>query len=79
MKRDDLTVDAVVHRDPEIMSGLPVFVGTRVPVQTLLDHLAESDGMEEFLENFPGVTRDQVTEFLKQAAEDLVGRPLWYD
>ena len=43
----------VVHSDPEIMGGTPVFVGTRVPVQALIDHLDLDNGIEEFLDNFP--------------------------
>jgi uncharacterized protein (DUF433 family) len=43
----------IVHSDPEIMNGIPVFVGTRVPVKTLFDYLAAGDPLEEFQENFP--------------------------
>jgi uncharacterized protein (DUF433 family) len=62
----------VVHSDPEIMSGTPVFVGTRVPMQALLDHLEEGDTIDSFLESFPTVTREQAVEFLEQAAHALV-------
>ena len=48
----------VVHSDPEIMGGTPVFVGTRVPFQTLLDYLEAGDPLSEFLEDFPTVSRD---------------------
>ncbi len=48
-----LSVDRVVHSDPEIHSGTPVFVGTRVPVQTLLDCLEAGDPLDEFLDNLP--------------------------
>lgn len=58
----------VVHSHPEIMSGTPVFVGTRVPVQALLDHLEEGDSIDSFLESYPSVTREQSIAFIEQAA-----------
>lgn len=60
--------------DPEIMSGEPVFRGTRVPVSALLDNLAAGVGLDDFLENFPTVSRQQaqqVLEFSKQTIENL--------
>jgi len=62
----------IASRDPEVMSGTPVFRGTRVPIQTLLDYLEAGDSIDEFLEGFPSVTRDQVVTFLEQACESLV-------
>ncbi len=62
----------VVHSHPEIMSGTPVFVGTRVPVQALLDHLEEGDTIDGFLDSYPTVTRDQAVAFLDQAARALI-------
>jgi uncharacterized protein (DUF433 family) len=62
----------VVSRNPEIMGGAPVFAGTRVPVQTLLDYLEAGDTIDEFLEGFPSVTRAQVIAFLEQAKDRLV-------
>jgi uncharacterized protein (DUF433 family) len=62
----------VVHSDPDIMGGVPVFVGTRVPVRTLLDYLAAGDTLEEFLDHFPTVTREQAVAALGQANELLV-------
>jgi uncharacterized protein (DUF433 family) len=56
--------DSVICRDPEIMGGAPVFRGTRVPVQTLIDYLEAGDSIDEFLEGFPTVTREQVIAFL---------------
>lgn len=50
----------IICRDPEIMGGTPVFCGTRVPVQTLLDYLEAGDSIDEFLKGFPSVTRAQV-------------------
>jgi len=54
------------------MGGTPVFVGTRVPVQTLLDYLVAGDSIDEFLAGFPSVSREQVIEFLEQAKDRLV-------
>jgi uncharacterized protein (DUF433 family) len=51
--------------DPEIMSGVPVFRGTRVPVRILFDHLEGGETVDEFLEGFPGVSREQVIAFLE--------------
>ena len=62
----------IVSRNPEIMGGAPVFAGTRVPVQTLLDYLEAGDTIDEFLEGFPSVTREQVIAFLEQAKDRLV-------
>jgi len=54
----------IVHSDPQIHSGTPVFVGTRVPARTLLDYLEGGDTLEEFLDNYPSVSREQVMAFL---------------
>jgi uncharacterized protein (DUF433 family) len=62
----------VVCRDPEIMGGAPVFRGTRVPVETLLDYLEASETIDDFLEGFPSVTREQVIAFLEEAKDRLV-------
>jgi uncharacterized protein (DUF433 family) len=62
----------VVSRDPEVMGGAPVFSGTRVPVQTLLDYLEAGESIDEFLEGFPSVTRKQVIAFLEEAKDRLV-------
>lgn len=66
--------EPVVHSHPEILSGTPVFVGTRVPVRTLLDYLEGGDTLDDFLEDFPGVSREQAVQFLEQAAEALLSR-----
>ncbi|MCC7368209.1 MAG: DUF433 domain-containing protein [Chloroflexi bacterium] len=58
--------------DPEVMGGTPVFTGTRVPVQTLLDYLEAGDTIDEFIEGFPSVSREQVISFLEQAKDQLV-------
>jgi uncharacterized protein (DUF433 family) len=60
--------DAVVSTSPDIMGGTPVFPGTRVPVQTLLDYIEAGDTIDEFLLGFPTVTRDHVVAFLERAA-----------
>ena len=62
----------VVHRHPEILSGAPVFVGTRVPVRNLLDYWESGDTLDEFLNDFPTVSREQAVAFLKQATEALL-------
>ncbi len=65
---------SVIHSDPEILSGTPVFVGTRVPVQALIDHLDGEFALEEFLDNFPSVRREQAVIFLEQAARALLAK-----
>lgn len=62
----------VVHSDPNILGGTPVFVGTRVPVQNLIDYLAAGDSLEDFLKSFPSVTREQAIAALELAREALV-------
>ena len=64
----------VVHSDPEIMSGTPVFVGTRVPFQTLIDYLEDGQPLSEFLEDFPTVSKEQAVAALEQAKEALLDR-----
>jgi uncharacterized protein (DUF433 family) len=68
------TVELPIHSDPEIMGGTPVFVGTRVPVQTLLDYLEAGDPLDEFLDNFPSVSREQAIAVLELAKEMLLAR-----
>ena len=65
---------SVVHSDPEIMGGTPVFVGTRVPFQTLLDYFEAGDPLGEFLDDFPTVTREQAIAALEQARDALFAR-----
>ena len=55
--RDEEAMEKAITRDPETMHGVPVFAGTRVPVQTLFDYLDGGDTLEDFLEGFPTVTR----------------------
>jgi uncharacterized protein (DUF433 family) len=61
----------IVSRSPDVMGGTPVFAGTRVPVQTLLDYLEAGDPIDEFLSGFPSVTRAQVIEFLETAKDRI--------
>lgn len=60
--------EMVVSSSPDIMGGTPVFPGTRVPVQTLLDYLEAGDSIDDFLDGFPSVTRERVVAFLERAA-----------
>ena len=62
----------IVHTDPEILGGTPVFVGTRVPVHALIDFLERGDNIEDFLDNYPGVRREQVVAFLEVASQAFV-------
>ncbi|MGH8665122.1 MAG: DUF433 domain-containing protein [Burkholderiales bacterium] len=62
----------VISRDPGIMGGTPVFAGTRVPVQTLLDYLEAGESIDDFLAGFPSASRAQVIGFLEQAKDRLV-------
>ena len=64
-----IDVGSVVQRSPDVMSGTPVFKGTRVPVQALLDHLEAGDALEKFLDSFPTVTREQAIAFLEVAGK----------
>ena len=61
-----------VSRSRDVMGGAPVFSGTRVPVQTLLDYLEAGESIDDFLEGFPSVTREQVIAFLEEAKDRLV-------
>jgi uncharacterized protein (DUF433 family) len=61
---------SVISVSPEIMSGTPVFTGTRVPIQTLLDYLTAGDSIDDFLDGFPTVTREQVITFLESVGKN---------
>ena len=61
-----------MHSHPEIMSGTPVFVGTRVPFQTLLDYIESGQRLSEFLEDFPTVSKEQAVAALEQARDALL-------
>ena len=62
----------VISRNPNVMGGAAVFHGTRVPVQTLFDYLEAGDSIDDFLEGFPTVTREQVIAFLEEAKDRAV-------
>jgi len=62
----------VIHSDPETLGGTPVFVGTRVPLQALIDYLEGGHPLSDFLDDFPTVTREQAIAALEQAKELLV-------
>jgi uncharacterized protein (DUF433 family) len=63
---------SIISASPEIMGGTPVFAGTRVPVQTFLDYLKAGESINDFLDGFPTVTREQVIAFLEEAGKQLV-------
>ena len=62
----------IVSRHPDIMGGTAVFHGTRVPVQTLLDYLEAGETIDDFLEGFPSVSRQQVIGFLEEAKDRVI-------
>ena len=62
----------VYHSDPKILGGTPVFMDTRVPVQSLFDHLAAGDSIDDFLEGFPSVKRKQVVALLETSKLKLL-------
>ena len=64
--------ESVVKIDPEIMSGAPCFAGTRVPIQNLIDYLEGGESIEDFLEGFPTVSREQVIAFLEEAKNRML-------
>ena len=59
----------VIERSPDVLGGVPVFAGTRVPVRTLIDYLEAGDSLKEFLGDFPTVTREQAVAVLDQARD----------
>ena len=61
------TLESVIHSDPEILGGTTVFVGTRVPVKNLLDYLAAGDRLDQFLNDFPSVSRERAVAVLEVA------------
>jgi uncharacterized protein (DUF433 family) len=66
--------NSVIVQDPEVLSGEPVFRGTRVPFQALLDYLEGGDTLDEFLEQYPGVTREQAIAALEEAKALVLAR-----
>jgi uncharacterized protein (DUF433 family) len=71
-----ITLSSILHSDPDILGGTAVFIGTRVPVKTLLDYLAAGDPLDEFLDHFPSVRKEQAIAVLRIAQELLITQPL---
>jgi len=67
---------SVVKVDPEVMSGTPCFEGTRVPARTLIDYIEGGDSLDDFLEDFPTVSRSQAIAFLEEASVDPLHCPV---
>lgn len=65
----------IIHSDPEIQGGTPVFLGTRVPVKNLFDYLEGNHSLAEFLDDFPSVSREQALMALKLARDALTSVP----
>ena len=70
-----LEMQGIIHCDPEIMSGVPVFRGTRVPLQTLFDYLEDDEGLDDFINDFPYL-KSQTMKVLENAAKLLVEKEL---
>ena len=68
------TLESVVRSDPEVLGGTPVFAGTRVPIKNLIDYLAAGDSLDEFLDDFPSVSREQAIAALEIAKDLLTSR-----
>jgi uncharacterized protein (DUF433 family) len=64
----------IVTSSPDVLSGAPVFAGTRVPVQSLIDYLEGGETIDDFLEGFPTVKREQIVAFLEQAAAQMIAK-----
>lgn len=69
-----MATSRVIHVDPEILGGTPVFVGTRVPLKNLIDYLEGGHPLDDFLDDFPSVTREQVVTALQEAQAALSER-----
>jgi uncharacterized protein (DUF433 family) len=69
-----MVVSNVIQVDPQVLGGTPVFAGTRVPLKNLIDYLEGGHPLDDFLEDFPSVTREQVVAALDEAQEALSQR-----
>ncbi|MGH9807261.1 MAG: DUF433 domain-containing protein [Terriglobia bacterium] len=69
-----MTATAIIHSDPQILGGTPVFVGTRVPLRNLIDYLERGYSLDEFLDAFPSVSREQAVAALEAAHAELTSR-----
>ena len=67
-----MKVASIIHSDPEILGGTPVFIGTRVPARSLFDHLEAGDSIDEFLEGFPSVRREKVIAVLEEFRKEIL-------
>ena len=63
--------NSVISKDPNILGGTPVFSGTRVPIRILLEHFEAGDRLDDFLDNYPSVTREQAIQLIEQAFDQL--------
>ena len=61
----------IITSSPDVMGGTPVFSGTRVPVQTFIDYIKGGESIDDFLDGFPTVTREQIVAFLEEAKEQM--------
>ena len=68
-----MSAESVITSNPAILGGAPVFAGTRVPVQTLIDYLEAGDTLDDFVRDFPTVSRKQAQEVLELARDALIG------
>ena len=66
--------ESVISSSPEVMGGTPVFSGTRVPVETFIEYLEGGESIDDFLEGFPAVTREQVVAFLEETKAKLLAQ-----
>lgn len=64
--------EPIITSSPDVMGGTPVFAGTRVPAQTLLDYLKAGESIDDFLDGFPTISREQVIAFLEEAEEQII-------
>jgi uncharacterized protein (DUF433 family) len=69
-----MSEDILIQRSEDILGGTPVFAGTRVPVQTLIAYIEEGDTIDEFLDDFPAVTRDHAVKVLERMKESLLAQ-----
>ncbi len=69
-----MNLQTLITTDPDILGGTPVFAGTRVPVESLFDHLEAGDSLEVFLDDFPSVSREQATALLEAASKFLTSQ-----
>ena len=67
-----MNIESVIHSDPDIVDGTPVFAGTRVPVRSLFDHLEGGDSIDDFLGGFPSVGRGQVIQVLESSKAHIL-------